>query len=172
MRGEKRWRTVLLFGKRKVVLPISLLIICGAVICSCGGEDCVINNTVTATMTFYLSDGNACQVNDTLTVTVVRADGDSVVLNRKKGATGLTFPLGYTNACDTFIFRFARMGVADSVFIRHDNHPWFISLDCGTAMFHTITGADCTHHLMQSVQIKDAEINYDAKENVQIVFGD
>lgn len=138
---------------------------------SCGGDDCVINNTVTATMSFYMADGNACQINDTLTVFVTRADGDSVVLNRKLGATGLVFPLGYSNACDTFVFYFARMGVTDSVFIRHDNHPYFISLDCGTAMFHTLTAADCTHHLMQSVQITHPEINYDAQENVQLVFG-
>ena len=138
---------------------------------ACGGDDCVINNTVTASMAFYLSDGNPCQINDTLTVSVVRAQGDSVVLNRKLGATGLSFPLGYASACDTFVFRFARMGVSDTVFIRHDNHPYFISLDCGTAMFHTLTAADCTHRLMQSAVITHPEINYDAQENIQLVFG-
>ena len=138
----------------------------------CGGDDCVINNTVTATMNFYLSDGNACQITDTLTVSVVRAKGDSVVLNRKAGATGLTFPLGYDSAADTFVFHFAHMGVEDTVIIRHDNHPYFISLDCGTAMFHTLTDAACTHRLMQSVQITNPEINYDAQENIQVVFGD
>ena len=101
----------------------------------------------------------------------VRVQGDSVVLNRKLGATGLSFPLGYASACDTFVFRFARMGVSDTVFIRHDNHPYFISLDCGTAMFHTLTAADCTHRLMQSAVITHPEINYDAQENIQLVFG-
>ena len=123
-------------------------------------------------MNFYMADGNPCQIMDTLTVSVVREKGDSVVLNRKLGASSLIFPLGYSNACDTFIFRFARLGVSDSVFIRHDNHPYFISLDCGTAMFHTLTSVDCTHHLMQSIQITHPEINYDAQENVQLVFGD
>ncbi|MBR4433028.1 MAG: hypothetical protein IK011_07370 [Bacteroidaceae bacterium] len=143
-----------------------------ALFASCGGDDCVINNTVTATMNFYMADGNPCQIMDTLTVSVVRERGDSVVLNRKLGASSLIFPLGYSNACDTFVFRFARMGVSDSVFIRHDNYPYFISLDCGTAMFHTLTSVDCTHHLMQSIQITHPEINYDAQENVQLVFGD
>ena len=152
----------------KTLTSLALL----ALFASCGGDDCVINNTVTATMNFYMADGNPCQIMDTLTVSVVREKGDSVVLNRKLGASSLVFPLGYSNACDTFIFRFARLGVSDSVFIRHDNHPYFISLDCGTAMFHTLTSVDCTHHLMQSIQITHPEINYDAQENVQLVFGD
>ena len=152
----------------KTLTSLALL----ALFASCGGDDCVINNTVTATMNFYMADGNPCQIMDTLTVSVVREKGDSVVLNRKLGASSLIFPLGYSNACDTFIFRFARLGVSDSVFIRHDNHPYFISLDCGTAMFHTLTSVDCTHHLMQSIQITHPEINYDAQENVQLVFGD
>lgn len=142
-----------------------------ALFASCGGDDCVINNTVTATMNFYLSDGNPCQITDELTVSVTRAERDSVVLNKKTGATGLSFPLGYANVCDTFVFQFAHMGVSDSVFIHHDNHPYFISLDCGTAMFHTLTTADCTHNLMLSVQITHPEINYDAQENIRIVFG-
>ena len=142
-----------------------------ALFASCGDDDCVINNTVTATMNFYLSDGNPCQITDELTVSVTRAERDSVVLNKKTGATGLSFPLGYASVCDTFVFQFAHMGVSDSVFIHHDNHPYFISLDCGTAMFHTLTTADCTHNLMQSVQITHPEINYDAQENIRIVFG-
>ena len=158
--------------KRKSALLSLLLAVAGGLMTGCGGDDCVINNTVSATMSFYMADGTPCQITDTLTVSVVRAKGDSIVLNRKLGASSLTFPLGYVNACDTFIFHFHRMDVNDSVFIRHDNHPYFISLDCGTAMFHTITGVDCTHRLMNSAQITHPEVNYDAQENIQLMFGD
>lgn len=164
-------RTLKTLGTLRTLKTLTSLALL-ALFASCGGDDCVINNTVTATMNFYMADGNPCQIMDTLTVSVVRERGDSVVLNRKLGASSLIFPLGYSNACDTFIFRFARLGVSDSVFIRHDNYPYFISLDCGTAMFHTLTSVDCTHHLMQSIQITHPEINYDAQENVQLVFGD
>lgn len=164
-------RTLKTLGTLRTLKTLTSLALL-ALFASCGGDDCVINNTVTATMNFYMADGNPCQIMDTLTVSVVRERGDSVVLNRKLGASSLIFPLGYSNACDTFVFRFARMGVSDSVFIRHDNHPYFISLDCGTAMFHTLTSVDCTHHLMQSIQITHPEINYDAQENVHLVFGD
>lgn len=164
-------RTLKTLGTLRTLKTLTSLALL-ALFASCGGDDCVINNTVTATMNFYMADGNPCQIMDTLTVSVVRERGDSVVLNRKLGASSLIFPLGYSNACDTFVFRFARMGVSDSVFIRHDNYPYFISLDCGTAMFHTLTSVDCTHHLMQSIQITHPEINYDAQENVQLVFGD
>ena len=139
---------------------------------SCGGEDCVINNTVTATMNFYNSTGKAVSIRDELTVSVVRPGRDSVILNRKADASSLTFPLGYVNECDTFVFKFLLSNIVDSVFIHHDNQPYFISLDCGMAMFHTITSADCTHNLMQSVAITRPEINYDVLENLQIRFSD
>lgn len=156
---------------RSAVVSAVVLVVLTVATVSCGGQDCVINNTVTANMSFYTADGKPCQILDTLTVSVVRPQGDSIVLNRKTGATGLMFPLGYINRCDTFLFKFSRMGCTDTLFIRHDNNPYFISLDCGTAMFHTLTGVDCTHHLMQSAVIVNPEINYDAKDNLQIVFG-
>lgn len=153
-----------------VLLSLALLSV-GTLLTSCGGDDCVINNTVTAKMNFYMSDGQPCKISDELSVLETRPQGDSVVLNRKVGATGLTFPLSYRNTCDTLVFVF-RDDVRDSVFIHHDNHPYFVSLDCGTAMFHTLTAVDCTHHLMQSVEIVNPEINYDALESLHLVFGD
>jgi len=159
------------FRRLKPLCSLAALLLAAIVLTGCGGDDCVINNTVTATMNFYLDDGNACQITDTLTVTVVRAEGDSVVLNKKVGATGVVFPLSYNSTADAYVFHFVRAGVRDTVFIRHDNHPYFISLDCGTAMFHTLLEVDCTHNLMKSVNIVYPEINYDAQENIQLVFG-
>lgn len=138
---------------------------------ACGGEDCVINNTVAVTMNFYSAAGNAVMLNDELTVSIVRPENDSIVLNRKSSATGVDIPLGYANACDTFVLRFGMANIVDSVFIHHTNQPYFISLDCGTAMFHTITGTDCTHNVLQSVTVTNPEINYDALENLRLVFG-
>lgn len=155
---------------RRRGFALVILIATCMLLTACGGEDCVINNTVMVTMNFYASDGSPVMLNDELTVAVVRPGNDSIVLNRKSAATGVSVPLGYTNECDTFVFRFGLTSIVDSVFIHHTNQPYFISLDCGTAMFHTLTSADCTHHVLQSVIITNPEINYDAFENLQLVF--
>ena len=156
--------------KRHSVLPCILVGAC-ILLASCGGEDCVINNTVVATMNFYSSDGSAVMLNDELTVSVVRPGSDSIVLNRKSSATGISVPLGYQNECDTVVLRFGMANIVDTLFLHHTNQPYFISLDCGTAMFHTLTSTDCTHRVLQSVIVTNPEINYDALENVQLVFG-
>ncbi|MBO4444133.1 MAG: hypothetical protein J5814_05130 [Bacteroidaceae bacterium] len=156
----------------KALLSVALvaaMIAAGAAVHGCGGVDCTINNTVTATLNFYSRSGAAVAYTDTLTVTVVGAKGDSVILNRKKNASGFTFPLGYTHDCDTFVLHYTR-DVCDSLFLWHDNHPYFISLDCGTAMFHTLTRAECTHTLLQEAVIVNPEINYDGQENIKLYF--
>ena len=154
---------------RKYFWPMLLVGAC-CLLAACGGEDCVINNTVAATINFYSTDGKAIMVNDELTVSMVRPGSDSIVLNRKSTPSGFTVPLGYMNECDTFVLRFTLANISDSVFIHHTNQPYFISLDCGTAMFHTITSADCTHSVLQSVVVTQPEINYDAIENLQLIF--
>lgn len=161
--------------KRPITLLLSavatLVVIVAAslVLKGCGGVDCTINNTVTATLNFYSLSGVPVAYTDTLTVTVVGAKGDSVVLNRKTKATGFTFPLGYTSECDTFVLHY-RGGWTDSLFLWHENHPFFISLDCGTAMFHTLTRAECTHTFLHEAVIAEPEINYDGKENIRLHF--
>ena len=75
----------------KALLSVALvaaMIAAGAAVHGCGGVDCTINNTVTATLNFYSRSGAAVAYTDTLTVTVVGAKGDSVILNRKKNASG------------------------------------------------------------------------------------
>lgn len=161
-----------LLKSRHTPLCSALLVGGALLLASCGGDDCVINNTVAVTMNFYASAGNAVMLNDELTVSVVRRGNDSIVLNRKSSATGVSVPLGYAHECDTIVLRFGLNNIVDSVFLHHTNQPYFISLDCGTAMFHTLTDADCTHNVLQSVIVTQPEINYDALENIQLVFND
>lgn len=146
-----------------------ITIAAGTLLNGCGGVDCTINNTVTASLNFYSLSGTAIAYTDTLTVTVVGAAGDSVILNKKTKATGFTFPLGYTSQCDTFVLHYAG-GWTDSLFLHHENHPYLISLDCGTAMFHTLTRAECTHTFLHEAVIANPEINYDGQENIKLHF--
>ena len=53
------------------------------VIGACSGEDCPINNTVQGKMTFVSHLGDPVAIaNATLSVSVVRPQGDSVILNK------------------------------------------------------------------------------------------
>lgn len=149
---------------RQLLAPLTL----GLLLAACNGTDCVINNTVGGTALFYNEEGRPVQIVDTLTVSICRPQGDSIVLNRKRGVTEFTFPLSYAGETDTLVLRFN--GVSDSLFLTHDNLPQFISLDCGTAMFHTLTAATCTHHVLHSVVISEAAIDYNDTENLQILL--
>lgn len=157
---------------RHILCPIAiLLIIMGNTACS--GEDCPINNTVRGKMAFYNSYGDAVSINCILSVSVVRQQGDSVILNQKMNTADLTFPLSYTHERDTFIFCYDFNGsliVYDTLYIAHNNMPTLVSVDCGTAIFHTITSASSTHTLIDTLIIKSPEVDYDERENIQVIY--
>lgn len=146
----------------------ALLFILG--VSACSGDDCPINNTVMGKMVFYGQDGKTGSLTATLTVSVVRPQGDSVVLNQKAYASEVVFPLSYVHETDTFVFDY-NSGVAyDSLFISHTNTPTLVSVDCGTAMYHTITSVSSTRNLIDTLILKSSEVNYDERENIKVIY--
>ncbi len=137
---------------------------------ACSGEDCPINNTVQGKLAFYNHVGDAVAYTDTLTVSVVRPQSDSVVLNRKTKVSEVLFPLSYTHETDTFILTYGSERERDSLFIRHTNTPTLVSIDCGMAMFHTITSVGSTHHWIDTLILTSSEVNYDERENIQVIY--
>ena len=157
---------------RHIAYPIVILLILLGVT-ACSSEDCPINNTVRGKMAFYNSLGDAVSINAILSVSVTRPQGDSVILNQKTFAADLTFPLSYTNETDTIIYCYDFNGnliVYDTLYISHTNTPTLVSIDCGTAMFHTITAVSSTHTLIDTLIIKSPEVNYDERENIQVIY--
>lgn len=152
-----------------ITLLCGMLLVWGGVT-SCSGEDCPINNTVQGQMVFYDQNGDRVAYTDVLTVSVVRPQGDSVVLNRKTNASEVLFPLSYTHDTDTIVFAYADGAVYDSLYISHTNIPTLVSVDCGTAMFYTITSVSSTHHWIDTLVLKSSEVNYDERENIQVIY--
>ena len=149
----------------------TFLIIIG--MASCSGEDCPINNTVMGKMTFYNQHGDAVSINAILSVSAVRPQGDSVILNQKTLASEVNIPLSYKHETDTFVFCYDFNGTTilyDSLYISHTNTPTLVSIDCGTAMFHSITSVSSTHHLIDTLILKSPEVNYDERENIQVIY--
>lgn len=146
----------------------ALLMITGMV--SCSGEDCPINNTVMGKMAFYDPYGDAVAFVGTLSVSVVRPQGDSVVVNRKSNASEVLFPLSYTHGIDTVVFDYNNGAAYDTLYICHTNTPTLVSVDCGMAMFHSVTSVSATHHVIDSIVLKSSEVNYDERENIQVIY--
>ena len=136
---------------------------------ACSSEDCPINNTVMGKMAFYSSYGEPVSFVGALTVRVARPQGDSVVLNKKANTSNLLFPLSYAHAVDTLILDYDGT-LCDSIYIGHVNTPTLVSVDCGVAMYHTITSVSSTHYLIDSLILKSSDVDYDERENIQVLF--
>ena len=137
---------------------------------ACSGDDFPINNTVMGKMAFYNQQGEAVGFVGTLTVSVVRPQGDSVVLNQKVGSSEVNFPLSYAYGTDTLIFDYNNGAACDSLYISHTNIPTLVSVDCGMAMYHSITSVGSTHQLIDTLILKSSEVNYDERENIQVIY--
>jgi hypothetical protein len=146
----------------------ALLLLVG--VSACSGDDCPINNTVQGKMAFYDEYGEAIAYTGVLSVYVVRPQGDSVVLNMKTDASEVLFPLSYIHETDTLIFDYNNAGVYDSLFISHENLPTLVSVNCGAAMFHSLTSVSSTHHLIDTLILKSSAVNYDERENIQVIY--
>ena len=158
----------------------ALLLPATMVIAGCSSIDCPLNNRVAATVKW--ADGNAALGNDTLTVSTLRsqAEGDdSVLVNKATAVDSITLPVSYSRTEDVYFFALslntAEGGTAkqlcDTVRIQKQNEPHFDAVDCSPTVFHTVTGASCTHNAIDSIQITNNHVTYnDAKAHFLIYF--
>lgn len=153
---------------RKAIVGFVLCIVLIAWIgISCSNTDCVLTNTSYTNFVFYNERGQAVSLSGTISVTA--AGTDSVLINQESNPKIFQLPLSYTNTEDTFIIHYTEKMV-DSVFVKHANIPYFISMECGTGMYHYLEGVRSTDNAIDSIQIIDPEVTYDAKENIKIYY--
>ena len=144
-----------------IVLP-------GFLYSSCNnGNDCVIDNVSYARFNFYDKTNTSIKLNATITVTA--AGTDSVLVNQESDATGLELPVSYTGLIDTFIVKYTDL-MRDTIFMTHTNIPYFISMDCGMAMYHLVEDVKCTHYAIDSIKLVNPQINFDTNENFKIYY--
>ena len=158
---------------RKIV--IILLV---TAIAACTSIDCPVQNTVYTVYNLMKADGTTDTLNsDTLWVWSQRADGSDTVisthiegnllLNYFHGSTATSFelPISYTQPEDV-LYMLIRDTTGtyylDTVCIKKENLPHFESVDCQAAYFHTLTDVSTTHHIIDSIVIKNPDVNYDA----------
>lgn len=137
------------------------------------GYDCSLNNIAYNHVGFYITDVNgiesAYKFPEVLTVSLLVNGRDSIVVNHIQDTDGLTLPVSYTGNCDTLIFSY-ESGAVDTLYIGHDNIPFYQSMECGVIMHHKLTEIGHTDIFIDSIAIKDATINFDNNENIKIYF--
>lgn len=165
---------------RLFIRNIICIVAVAAATFGCTTNDCPLNNTVSLVCGFYNSaDGNPLGIADTLTITI----RDSVVLNRAVGAATVSLPMSYAAEADTLVLNYTPEGTtasaADILIVSKTNQPHVISLECGTRVFHTITGAtnhaprtpDATYrYAVDSVVVSNPNVNFDGQENLKIYY--
>jgi hypothetical protein len=144
-----------------LLVGITIMVTLGA----CTSIDCPVQNVVRTV--YRLKKGG--EVTDTLRDTTFiftrRADGtDTLLLGNAIGLTIFSLPMGYGSAEDTLYFQFRNTAYSmlDTVVIEKRNIPHFESVDCSVSFFHFIQGVRTTHHAIDSINIHDSSVNYDA----------
>lgn len=156
--------------KTAAIITLSLTII----ISSCeNGTDCNINNVSYNRIQLYGTETQEDAISekysypDTLTVKLIINSNDSIIINRIVGASELQLPVSYTHECDTLVFEYSG-NIVDTLYMEHSNIPFFISTDCGMAMYHQITGLRHTNNMIDSAAINESFIDFDWHENIKL----
>lgn len=158
---------------RLLVLAIPLLLEM-----SCNSTDCPLSNVVRAYYAVYSSkDGASTTISDTLSIMAA----NTTLLNKATSTSSFNLPMGYVNSQDTLYFKFANSNgsATDTIVVSHTNTPHFVSLDCGTAIFHTVTNVSWNKRVpteafpnaIDSIVVSKNTINYDQTENFKVYIG-
>lgn len=143
-----------------------------ALAAACSSIDCPVNHNVFTRYKLYQPDGKPDTLDlDTMWVLTTKANGkDSVVLNALCGdsATRFSLPISHTQPEDHFLVLMRKYGQTedyyfDSIVVKKEDYPHFESVDCQASYFHKITGVRCLGNILDSVVIKNPDVNYDTK---------
>ncbi len=151
--------------RRLFFIPMACLAL--TALFSCGNSDCVLTNTSYTVFGFYNQEDKAVSMSGTVSVTA--AGTDSVLINQESNPSQFQLPLSYTSLVDTFVIHYTELMV-DSVFVTHENVPHFLSMDCGTGMYHNLQEVRSTNNAIDSIKIVNSEVTYNATENIKIYF--
>jgi hypothetical protein len=133
----------------------------------CSDSECTLSNTSYTCFQFYNQNGKTVSMTGTISVTA--AGTDSVLINQESAPSQFQLPLSYTHEKDTFIVHYTERMI-DSIFVTHANIPHFLSMDCGTGMYHTIEAVSSTHNAIDSLSIVNPNVDYETKENIKLYF--
>lgn len=137
------------------------------------GYDCSLNNIAYNRVNFYTTNEHGIEsayaLPEALTVSMMINGDNSIVVNHKTDTKELTLPMSYTSNCDTLIFDYGN-GINDTLYVGHENIPFYQSMECGVLMHHELTDVTNTNNLIDSIAINTTRINFDYNENIKLYF--
>lgn len=149
-------------------LPLAMMLV---VLTACTSIDCPLNNLVKVNL---IMKGESETIPDTIFITAIRTTGNDTIFNSGVNISSLAVPVSYTQEEDLLqITLNDTLGntYKDTLTIRKTNQIHFEAVDCPPNYFHTLTGITTTRHAIDSVVIKNPNIDYDSsKENIYIYF--
>ncbi len=158
---------------KKRLYHIIIAIIGILVISNCdNGGDCNINNVSYNRIALYSIDNETgretvTKYSGTLTISLMINGKDSIVVNHVTNIDEIALPICYTQECDTVLIEYETEDI-DTLYVGHTNIPYFISLDCGTGMYHKLTDLRYTKNFIDSAAIITPNINFDPHENIKL----
>lgn len=151
---------------RKLLNGVAIVCILVLSMVGCESGDCMLSSESYCNMVFVNAQGKGVKLQDSLTVS---STADIVLVNRKYGASSMMLPLSYTAVEDTFFLQYSAR-LVDTLWVEHQNHPYFSSMDCGMVMHYELVNIKSTNHLIDSVQIVNSGVSNTLKDNVKIYF--
>lgn len=143
-------------------------LIAAMVATSCSNDGCIGNGSSIPLAAFYdYQTGTQGSVNG-LTVKGIGAPGDSLLADSTT-VQELYMPLRVSTNSSSFVFDFNLEGIEpDTLTLRYEAVPYFMSNECGAMYLFNMQGATVTHHVIDSVALPYPVINNDNKITIKI----
>ena len=164
--------------KRLPIIFIAITLLATFILNSCEGESCPPNAMAYAKFTMVNQHGTAVaptvptsiigQITTDVTVYDTLENGEIIERIVEDSVINDTLINKESNLSTTFIINY-NGEQQDYITIKHRNIPYFMSVDCGTMMFHEAT--EVTHsNGIDSIVTINANIDNYEKENFRIYF--
>ena len=130
---------------------------------SCSSIDCPVENLVLAHYKFYDAAGDSLILYDSLSVMTTRKDGTKdTLLYKMTERSSFLLPLSYSQPEDELVLDFwnGKDHMYDTLWVDKENIPHFESIDCNAKFFHRLTKVRCTIHNIDSVVIKNSNVDF------------
>lgn len=130
-------------------------------------ENCTEEKSVNMQIGFYT---NTATSTDALSIDSIWVKGlgvDSFIYKKRTALKSILVPLKDLETYTEYIVRFNNTTDTISVFYQNNNQ-YYLSLECGCVVSHTIDEVIFTKNFIKSVNITNRNINTLSTENVQI----